>query len=104
MLDETKIRPIGEWVLMRPEPIEQKTASGLLYVPQNSKRKTFIGRVLAVGPGKKLDNGRRHEPDVRAGDRVLYLEHNIAQGVHDMKDGEQVQLIPGSEIIAVVEE
>lgn len=96
------IRPLGEWVLMQPMPLEQQTPGGL-YIPQNSKRRTYRGTVLAVGPGKVLESGRRVEPEVKAGDLVIYLEHNIAQGVGDPKNVDETQLIPASEILAVVE-
>lgn len=97
------VRPLGEWVVIQPDPIETHTKGGL-YLPQNAKKRTRKATVIAVGPGKILECGQRAPQEVKAGDRVTFLEHNIAQGVHWVDDEQGQCLIPGTEINGVIEQ
>jgi chaperonin GroES len=65
------IRPLEDRVLVKPIESESKTASGI-YLPETAKEKPVRGSVVAVGPGKRLDNGKRAEMSVRVGDTVVY--------------------------------
>ena len=65
------IRPLEDRVLVKPIEAESKTASGI-YLPETAKEKPVRGEVVAVGPGKRLDNGKRAEMSVRVGDTVVY--------------------------------
>ncbi len=65
------IRPLEDRVLVKPIEAESKTASGI-YLPESAKEKPVRGEVVAVGPGKRLDNGKRAEMSVRIGDTVVY--------------------------------
>ncbi len=65
------IRPLEDRVLVKPIESESKTASGI-YLPESAKEKPVRGEVIAVGPGKRLDNGKRAEMSVRTGDTVVY--------------------------------
>ncbi|MGE3108855.1 MAG: co-chaperone GroES [Phycisphaerales bacterium] len=65
------IRPLEDRVLVKPIESESKTASGI-YLPESAKEKPVRGEVVAVGPGKRLDNGKRAEMSVRIGDTVVY--------------------------------
>jgi chaperonin GroES len=65
------VKPLEDRVLVKPMDPETKTASGL-YLPESSKEKPVKGEVIAVGPGKRLENGKRAEMGVRIGDTVVY--------------------------------
>lgn len=65
------IRPLEDRVLVKPIEAESKTASGI-YLPEAAKEKPVRGEVIAVGPGKRLDNGKRAEMSVKIGDTVVY--------------------------------
>ena len=72
-------------------------------IPKTAKDKTQLGTVVRTGPGRVLESGRRVEPEVKAGDVVLYLENTIAQRINAAHvEGDPV-LLPEVEIIAVVE-
>ena len=65
------VKPLDDRILVKPIEKEAKTASGL-YLPESSKEKPIQGEVVAVGPGKRLDNGQRAKMSVKKGDRVVY--------------------------------
>ncbi len=65
-----KIKPLGDRVVVRPEPAEEKTASGL-YLPGAAKEKPQRGKVVSVGPGR-VENGTKIDMTVKANDVVLY--------------------------------
>jgi chaperonin GroES len=65
------VKPLEDRVLVKPIEAEARTESGL-YLPEASKERPIQGEVVAVGPGKLLDNGKRAQLTVRKGDRVVY--------------------------------
>ncbi|MFM1830110.1 MAG: 10 kDa chaperonin [Planctomycetota bacterium] len=67
----TTVRPLEDRILVKPLDAETKTASGL-FLPESAKEKPMQGKVIAVGPGKLLDNGKRQEPMVKKGDTVVF--------------------------------
>ena len=66
-----KVRPLDDRVIVEPLEAEDKTSGGIL-LPDSAKQKPQRGRVLAVGPGKLLDNGSRSALNVAKGDEVIY--------------------------------
>ena len=66
-----KLKPLADRLVVEPTEQEETTASGI-YVPETAKEKPQKGRVVAVGPGRKDDDGKRIPMDVAEGDRVLY--------------------------------
>jgi chaperonin GroES len=66
-----KIRPLDDRVVVEPLEAEDKTAGGIL-LPDTAKQKPQRGRVIAVGPGKLLDNGQRATLNVAKGDEVIF--------------------------------
>ena len=93
------LKPLGDRVLVKPEPAEQKTASGL-YIASNAQEKPQRGTVIAVGEGKRDDAGNRIPVDVKAGDVVIYGKF----GGNEIKiDGEEYLLMRADDIYAVVE-
>ena len=66
-----KLRPLGDRVVIQPSAREEMTASGIV-IPDTAKEKPQEGTILAAGPGRVLDDGKRESMDVKAGDKVLY--------------------------------
>lgn len=65
------VKPLEDRVLIKPIEAESKTASGI-YLPEASKEKPVRGSIVAAGPGKRLENGKRAEMSVKIGDTVVY--------------------------------
>jgi chaperonin GroES len=94
-----KLRPLGDRVVVRPMPGEEMTKSGIV-IPDTAKEKPQEGTVIAVGPGRILDDGKREQIDLRAGDKVLYAKY---AGTDFKLDGEDLLIISHKDILAVVE-
>lgn len=69
-----KIRPVNDRILVLRIEKNQKTAGGII-IPDTAKEKPQEGKVIAVGPGKLNDDGKRTPPEVKAGDRVLFSKY-----------------------------
>jgi len=65
------LKPLEDRVIVKPIENESKTASGI-YLPESAKEKPVRGQVIAIGPGKRLDNGKRAEMSVKVGSTVVY--------------------------------
>jgi chaperonin GroES len=90
------IKPLDDRiVVIRTEP-EQTTAGGI-FLPENAKEKPQQGKVLAVGPGKLLDNGERAKPDLAVGDVVLFGKYS---GAELTVDGQDVVILKESDVLA----
>lgn len=101
-IDPKQVRPIRDFILLQPHAHPETTTGGI-HIPKNVRDKTQVGTVLRTGPGRVLESGRRVEPEVKAGDTVIYLENTIAQRLTPASiDGDPV-LLPEVEIIAVIE-
>jgi len=94
-----KLRPLGDRVVIEPTPREDVTKSGIV-IPDTAKEKPQEGKVLAVGPGRILDDGKREHMDVKPGDKVLYAKY---AGSEFKLDGEDLLIISGKDILAVIE-
>lgn len=95
----TKVKPLGENVLVRRVEAEEKTAGGIL-LPDTAKEKPKEGIVVAVGDGRLLDDGKRSPFTVAAGNRVLFSSY---AGNEVKIDGQDYLLIAESDILAIVE-
>ncbi|SFR17640.1 co-chaperone GroES [Desulfoscipio geothermicus] len=69
------IRPLGDRVVVKPLPSEEVTKGGII-LPDTAKEKPQQGKVMAVGPGKLLDNGERVPIDLKVGDKVLFSKYS----------------------------
>ncbi len=96
----TKLRPLGDRVVVKPTPREEMTKSGIV-LPDTAKEKPQEGSVLAVGPGRILDDGAREAMDVQVGQKVLYAKY---AGTEFKVDGEEYLIISQKDILAIVEE
>ena len=101
MTTATKVvlKPLEDRIVVRTLEAEQTTASGLV-IPDTAKEKPQEGTVIAVGPGRILDDGKREQIDLRAGDKVLYAKY---AGTDFKLDGEDLLIISHKDILAVVE-
>ena len=91
-----KLHPLADRVLVKPIEKEEKTKSGI-YLPDTAKEKPQEGEVLAVGPGKMSDDGKRIPLDVKVGDTVLYAKYG---GTEIKLDGEDLIILRESDILA----
>jgi chaperonin GroES len=95
-----KLRPLGDRVVVQPTPREEMTKSGIV-LPDTAKEKPQEGKVIAVGPGRILDDGKRESIDVSEGQRVLYAKY---AGTEFKIDGEELLIISQKDILAIVED
>jgi len=93
-----KIRPLDDRVVVEPLEAEETTAGGIV-LPDTAKEKPQRGIVIAVGPGKLLDNGKRGELSVTVGDEVIYGKYG---GSEIEINGEEVKILRESDILAKV--
>ena len=97
----TKLKPLGDRLVV--EPIEQEdTTSGGILIPETAKEKPQEGRVLAAGPGKLDDSGKRVKMEVKVGDRVLYARY--AGTEIKIEENKKVLVLKESDILALVED
>ena len=96
---DLNIRPLGDRLVVEPMEQETTTASGLV-LPETAKEKPQQGKVLAVGLGKKDDNGKRIEMDVQAGNVVLFAKY---AGTEVKLDGKKVLIMKESDVLGIVE-
>jgi chaperonin GroES len=94
-----KIRPLGDRVVVEPQSAEEKSAGGIL-LPDSAKEKPLMGKIIAVGKGKMLDNGNIAEMSVKKGDVVVYGTYS---GSEVTVDGKELKILHESEILGIVE-
>jgi chaperonin GroES len=86
-------------VVVKPSEREEMTKSGIV-LPDTAKEKPQEGTIIAAGPGKILDDGKRETMDVKTGDKVLYAKY---AGTEFKIDGDDLLIVKQSDILAVVE-
>ena len=96
----TKLRPMGDRVVIRPAAREETTRSGIV-LPDTSKEKPQRGEVLAVGNGRVTDEGTRLEMDVKVGDTVLFAKY---AGTEFKLDDEELLILGERDILAIIDE
>jgi len=94
-----KIQPLGDRVVVKALARETVTKSGIV-LPDTAKEKPQEGEVVAVGPGKVLDNGKRTALEVKAGEKVLFAKY---AGTEVKMDGEEYLILRESDIMGIVE-
>jgi chaperonin GroES len=91
-----KLTPIGDRVVIKPAPEEQKTKSGIV-LPDTAKEKPSEGTVVAVGTGRILDNGQKVAIEVKVGDLVIYSKYG---GTEVKIDSEEYIILAERDILA----
>ena len=93
------IQPLGDRIVVKPLEAEDKTKGGIL-LPDTAKEKPQEGKVVAVGKGKTLEGGGVQEPEVKAGDKVLYGKYSGTEVT--TKDGEELLIMREEDILAIL--
>jgi chaperonin GroES len=94
-----RLRPLGDRVVLRPGSDEKMTKSGIV-IPDTAKERPQEGEVIAVGPGRTLDDGSREKLGVKTGERVLYAKY---AGTEFKLDGEDLLILSSKDILAVLD-
>ncbi len=93
-----QIRPLGDRLVVKIVK-EEKTAGGIV-LPDTAQEKPQIGEVIAVGPGRMLDNGERAKMEVAKGNKVLFAKY---AGTEVKLEGENYLLIAEKDILGIIE-
>jgi chaperonin GroES len=96
---KTKLKPLGSRVVIKALDREEVTKSGIL-IPDTAKEKPQEGRVLAVGPGDRDEDGKRIPVELKEGDKVLFQKY---AGTEFKLDGEELLILAEKDILATVE-
>jgi len=94
-----KIRPLNDRVLIKRLSGEERTKGGII-IPETAKEKPAEGEVMAVGRGRKNEDGKIVEMDVKKGDRILFAKYS---GNEIKIEGEEHLILREEEILAVIE-
>jgi len=94
-----KIRPLHDRIIVRRLEEEEKTKGGII-IPDTAKEKPMEGKVIAVGKGKILEDGKLQSLDVKAGDRVLFGKYS---GTEVKIEGEEHLIMREDDILGVIE-
>ena len=94
-----QIKPISDHILIEPIKEEEKTKSGILLPETAEKERPEQGKVIAVGPGKVLESGKRSAMEVTRGDKVLFTKYAPTE----VKiDGEELYVLGAHDILAII--
>ena len=94
-----KIRPLQDRILVSRLESEEKTAGGII-IPDNAKEKPMEGKVVALGNGKILEDGKVRKPDVNVGDKILFSKYS---GSEVKINGEEHLILREDDILGVIE-
>ncbi len=94
------MRPLGDRVIIEPVEQEETIAGGKLVLPETAKEKPQQGNVLAVGSGRRDEDGKRIEMDVEVGNKVLFAKY---AGTEIKLDGKKLLIMKESDILAIVD-
>ncbi len=94
------IKPLSDHILIEPISQEEKTKSGILLPQTVEKERPEQGKVIAVGPGRRLSSGKRVPMEVKKGDKVLFTKY----GPNEIKVGDKEYLIAKEEDILAISE
>ena len=90
-----KISPLADRVLIKPTPKEDVSKGGI-FLPDTAKEKPQEGQIVAVGPGRLTEDGKRIAMEVKAGDKVLYAKY---AGTEIKLDGEEYLIVRESDVL-----
>lgn len=95
-----QLRPLGDRVIVKPAAKEEMTKAGILLPDTADKERPEQGEVIAVGPGRLLDNGNRAAMSLKVGDKIMFKKYSP----DEMKlDGVEYLVIAESDVMAVIE-
>jgi chaperonin GroES len=93
-----KIKPLADRVVIKPSPADEKSRGGII-LPDTAKEKPVVGEVVATGPGKVTDDGKKINPEVKVGDKVLYGKYS---GTEVTIEGEEYIIMREADIFAII--
>jgi len=94
-----KLRPLDDRVVIKQSEAQEKTSGGI-FLPDTAKEKPQIGKIVAAGPGKLLDDGKRGEMSVKKDDKVIYAKY----GGNEVEiEGEKYVILRESDLLGIVE-
>jgi chaperonin GroES len=93
-----KMKPLADRVVIKPAQAEEKSKGGII-LPDTAKEKPVVGEVVAVGPGKVTDDGKKVAPEVKVGDKVLYGKYS---GTEVTVEGDEYLIMREADIFAIV--
>ena len=93
-----KIRPLQDRIIVKRLNEEEKTKGGII-IPDTAKEKPLEGKVVAVGKGKVLDDGRVREPEVKSGDRILFGKYS---GTEIKIEGEDHLILREDDVLGII--
>jgi len=94
-----KLKPLDDRIVIKQSEAEEKTSGGII-LPDTAKEKPQIGKIVAAGPGKLLDNGKRAQMSVKKKDKVIYAKY---LGNEIEIDGEKYVILRESDVLGIVE-
>lgn len=93
-----KMKPLADRVVIKPSPAEEKTKGGII-LPDTAKEKPVVGEVVAVGPGKVTDDGKKVPMEIKVGDKVLYGKYS---GTEVTIEGDDYLIMREADVFAIV--
>ncbi|MCK4912986.1 MAG: co-chaperone GroES [Planctomycetes bacterium] len=94
-----KLKPLDDRVVIQQLKAKEKTAGGII-LPDNAKEKPQAGKIIAVGPGKLQDDGKRIKMDLKKGDEVIYAKY---MGNEIEIDREKYVILSEKDVLGIVE-
>lgn len=94
-----KLKPLDDRVVVQQSEAEEKTSGGII-LPDTAKEKPQLGKVVAVGPGKLLENGKRRQVALKKNDRIIYGKYS---GNEVEIEGKKLVVLRESDILGIVE-
>ena len=94
------IQPLHDRIVVEASAKEERTAGGII-LPDNAQEKPQRGKVLAVGPGKRLDSGQLSAMDIKTGDTVLYGKYG---GTEVTVEGKDYIILRAEDVLGVIQE
>jgi chaperonin GroES len=92
------LKPLGDRIVAKQLESEEKTKSGLI-LPDSAKEKPQEAKVIAVGPGKQLEDGDVKKPEIKTGDRILYGKYS---GTEVTIEGTDYLILREEDVLAIV--
>jgi chaperonin GroES len=98
-MSTVKIRPLADKIVVKVIE-DTETTPGGIFIPDSAREKPQKGEVLAIGPGKVLDSGKREEMEVKVGDKVLFAKY----GGTDIKvDNQELKILSERDVLGIIE-
>jgi len=94
-----KLKPLDDRIVIKQMDAEEKTTGGII-LPETAKEKPQIGKIVATGPGKLLDDGKRGKMSVKSKDEVIYAKY-VGSDVEI--DGDKYVILRESDVLGIVE-